>query len=296
MESASPANGPVSPPDNLVEGEVPNESEQWLDLNRRRNAREASAVIQGQLLQYKVLSPHPHKGGGKRGEISDFSPAARLRMIKAFHTINWSEHARPIFITLTYPDHLCRTSKDERNLHRKVMARHLERLTGTTVPAAWRVEWEVRKSGQWRGLPAPHHHWLVFRHRFIHRDDVNALWALTIGATRYVRTETKGLDKSEAAQLYLAKYISKHACPLSLVIGAYGRKLGKQYGWLRQEEIPKYNPVEFARIDNETRRRIAALADEQLPWLVSGVDQSFTLMGRTALDAARILRGERLDE
>ena len=272
------------------------EDDDWVDLNRRRNRREASATVQGELLKYTVLDPGPRKGGGKRKVIRNFSPGSRLRMLKAFHTINWEANYPPIFITLTYPDDLCHTDKDQRAMHRSVMARHLERITGTTVPAAWRVEWEVRKSGRWTGLPVAHHHWLVFRHRWIHRDDVNAAWRKTIGETVYARTQTKRLDKRKAAQLYLAKYISKNACSCSLVNAAYHNSIGRQYGWLRPEEIPKHTSLEFSRLDNETRRRITQLADEQLPWLPSGTDQSFTLMGQTAIDAGRILQGECLDE
>lgn len=270
-------------------------TDEWIDLSRRRCRREATATVQGELLTYKVLDPSPRKGGGQRGVIRDFSPASRLRMLKAFHTIDWNETYRPIFITLTYPDDLCMTDKDNRAVHRSVMARHLERITGRSVPAAWRVEWEVRKSGKWKWWPVAHHHWLVFGHRFIDCREVNRLWKETIGHDGYCRTETKRLDKRKAAQLYLAKYISKNACACSLVIGAYHNSVGRQYGWLRREEVPKHNSVEFAKIDADTRRKITRLAEEQLPWLPSGTDQSFTLMGQAAVDAGRILHGECLD-
>ena len=276
-------------------GVHPRTHEEWEEFYERCNNPHVSCTVQGQLLTYKVRRPSLIAPGARRGAIRDFSPASRLRMLKRFCAINWDGPWRPIFITLTYPDERAYTTRDQRNIHRKVMARHLEALTGREMPAAWRVEWAIRKKGFWSGVPCPHHHWLVFGHRFIHRDDVNALWRKTIGWDDYCRTETKAVDKHGCTQMYMAKYISKDAVPLSLVNAAYQNRIGRQYGWLRKAQIPWHDERTHSEVSQAQRDTLMQLANEQLPWLSEGWEESFTLMGKAAEDASKILEVNTLD-
>lgn len=261
------------------------------DAERRLKDRpiSASVSLQGKLLTYKIHHHRTGKVGAKRGDITEFSAAARLRMLKDFHRIDWQAGPDPLFVTLTYPDEHATPDKDTRNIHKKVFARHLERITRRHVGAAWRVEWVERKSGDLIGMPAPHWHLLVFGEQFIHHELINSAWKKTIGESTYVRTEIKRVDETGAVQLYMAKYIAKDALPLSLVIAAYGHKLGKAYGWLRREEIPWHPETVHPTLSDRHRRELSTLAVENLPFPLEGLEQSFTLMGDLALDGARIL-------
>jgi len=273
----------------------PKTPEEWESFFRRCHAPQVSATVTGKLLECKVKRPSLRFIGGQRGIIREFSPAARLRMLKKFHTVDFDASHKPLFITLTYPDDCCYQDRDSRKVHRMVMARHLERITGKNVPGAWRVEWEVRKSGFWSGVPMAHMHWLIFRHRYIDKDDLRDAWRKTIGASGHVSTHIEAVNKSDAVKMYMAKYISADACDCSLVIAAYRNSVGRQYGWLRHREIPYHEKVDHPTLTLAQQKDLRRLADEQLPWLREGWQESFTLMGQSAVDAGRVLQGDELD-
>lgn len=256
----------------------------------------ASCTLQGNLLTYKIHHHTTGRCGAKRGEITDFSRAARLRMLKDMHRIDFASGPLPLFITLTYPDELAAPDLDTRNLHRKIFARHLERILERRVGAAWRVEWVDRKSGARVGQYCPHWHLLVFGIRFIPYQEVNDIWKKTIGWDDYVRTEIQRVDQTGAINLYMAKYVSKEAVPLSLVIAAYQSKMGRAYGWLRKSEIPLCRETHVPTLSDDQRRDLSALAVERLPLPVEGLEQSFTLMGDNLGEAAKILGGDHLTE
>jgi len=270
--------------------------EREAETRRQETPISASCTLQGKLLTYKIHHLRTAKVGAKRGDITDFSRAARLRMLKDFHRIDFTAGPDPLFITLTYPDRLATPDLDERNIHRKVFARHLERITGRRVGAAWRVEWVQRKSGDLIGLPCPHWHLLVFNEQYIHHEKINEAWASTIGENDYVRTEIKRVDERGAVQLYMAKYIAKDALPLSLVIAAYQNKLGRAYGWLRKDEIPWHPEQAHPSLSDRQRRDLMTLAVENLPLPMEGLEQSFSLMGEEAEKAAQILQGNPLTD
>lgn len=255
----------------------------------------ASATIQGNCLEYKVFEERSAPKGGKRGMITDFSPAARLRMLKHFQKIDFKNHVEPLFMTLTYPDDLAETTHAERNVHRKVMARHLERLTEARICAAWRIEWVARKTGKLIGQYCPHWHWLIFRQSFIHYQDVNSLWKHTIGWKDYCRTEIQRVHRDDCVPLYMAKYISKDAVCPSLVIAAKQSRIGRQYGWLRKRDLPMCPLALRCTLPDSDRDALTKLAVESLPWMIEGQESSFTLFGAKAEDARKIIDGEILD-
>jgi len=256
----------------------------------------ASVSIQGSVVEYKVHNRKSVAPAGKRSSIKDFSPGARLRMLKTFQKINFVDHPEPLFMTLTYPDELALPDLAKRNIHRKVMARHLERLTGAAIPAAWRVEWMPRQTGSIIGTIAPHWHWLIFKHRFIDFRDINAAWKKTIGYNGTVITDIRAVDQYSCIHMYMAKYISKEAVSCSLVIAAYQNRIGRQYGWLRKGEIPMCTEHRQGRLSRADRDALTSMASERLPWVSEGQEQSFTLFGDAAEDARKILTGETLDE
>lgn len=255
-----------------------------------------NATIQGGVCEFTSKPRHSKVRGDKRGAITDFSPGARLRMLKHFYRINFDEIPKPLFMTLTYPDPVATPDLDTRNMHRAHMARRLERITGKHVAAAWRVEWKPRLSGDMIDHVCPHWHWLILGQKYISMHKVNEAWKETIGWQDYCRTEIKAVDKVAVIPLYMAKYISKEAVPLSLVNAAYHTKLGRQYGWLRKDEIPLHPKHAYHRLSDAQRDAMTSLAEEMLPWYDERFGSSFTLLGQAAQDFRKIVDGESLDD
>ncbi len=97
-------------------------------------------------------------GGGERGIVTGFSSASRRRLMRLIASLE--REARPIFVTMTYPDifpdDLARWKRDI-----DVFGKRMARM----YPQAgflWRVEFKERKSGVSAGKMAPHFHLLVF--------------------------------------------------------------------------------------------------------------------------------------
>lgn len=252
--------------------------------------------VQGNAAEYKLIYNRTAKRSrGDRKQVKDFSPRARLAMLKHFHRIDFEHYVRPLFITLTYPDEWAQPTYDQRITHRKIFARKLEKLTGRTVPAAWRLEWMPRKSGKLIGIPCPHWHLLVFRHTFIPYEEINLAWRQTIHCwNHYCRTEIKRCWDETGIQEYIAKYVSKEALPLSLVIPTIQDRLGNQCGWLRKKEIPTYPVKHYGPLTEAQRRLITSIAAETLYWLPEGIEESYTLFGAAARDARKICEGKPL--
>ena len=255
----------------------------------------ASVTIQGSVLEFKSFFRKSKAPNAKRGTIKDLSPGARLRMLKHFQKIDFANYPAPLFLTMTYPDEKDPPSLTERNLHRQHFHRRLESIAGREIPLAWRVEWQDRKSGERQGTVYPHWHWLLFKQDFLPWKRVRNAWKDTIRCDVDPITDIRVVDKASAIQLYMAKYISKEAVSPSLVIAAYHTKLGRQYGWLRKNGIPLQNRHIYCRLTQAQRDKMMAIANDQLPWISEGIEQSFTLFGERAGDAVKILDGKRLD-
>lgn len=265
---------------------------QWADhRDTRDNVPCVSVTIQGKLLEYKFKQHYQGDIGGTRKEITSFSDAARLRMIKHLYRCKFDPTKLPLFVTLTYPDECAYNRIADRNIHRKVFARHLERLMGKPVPAAWRLEWTIRQSGFWAGCIVPHWHLLIWRIGFIPYQEINRLWAKTIGHEGHVQTDIQRMDKRGGVQGYMAKYISKEAVPHSLVFAAYQNSIGRQYGWLRKALIPLHDRKHHDAICGDQIDAVVDLADQMVPWARLDERTSFSLFGEAPQDFDKILRG-----
>ena len=91
-------------------------------------------------------------GGGRRGEIREFSKASRRRLMKLINTINRGKIQKPYFVTLTYPS-TWPTSARTWKAHLRALRERIKRKYGK-VPAIWRLEFQKRG--------APHFHLLLW--------------------------------------------------------------------------------------------------------------------------------------
>ena len=101
------------------------------------------------------------RGKGKsapRGEIREFTPAARRRMMEMMAKVERA--AVPFFVTLTYPDDFPLYREDYKG-HLEAFCDRLERRwPGMAV--IWKLEFKERKSGENVGKIAPHYHLFVY--------------------------------------------------------------------------------------------------------------------------------------
>ncbi len=116
-----------------------------------------------------------------RGEITEFTAAARRRMLQMMAKVEQS--AVPFFVTLTYPDNF--------PLYRADYKRHLEnffdRLQRRWPGAAviWKLEFKERKSGRNKGKIAPHYHLFVYgvQWAFDYKDEAGTSFGLRLETT-----------------------------------------------------------------------------------------------------------------
>lgn len=101
---------------------------------------------------------HDHSGGGTRGQITEFSAASRLRLLRLMCQLRPGKQDI-YFFTLTYSDDYT----NDGQVWKRDLDRFLDRLS-YHFPASWclwRMEFQTRKSGDRLGEIAPHFHILV---------------------------------------------------------------------------------------------------------------------------------------
>jgi len=97
-------------------------------------------------------------GCGPRGEIVEFTPASRRRMLELLAKVE--QAAVPLAFTLTYPDNFPLYREDYKGHLEAFCDRMQRRWPGAAV--IWKLEFKERQSGTNKGKIAPHYHLLVF--------------------------------------------------------------------------------------------------------------------------------------
>lgn len=196
-------------------------------------------IQQGNLIQLKHYHKVPEKMPTvRRGEVRDFTPAARLRMLKMLARMDWGKIADSQFVTLTYPDANWEAPYQGRTQQRSQFIRWAESEMGKPTPMLWRIEWKARKSGERIGEVAPHIHFVMLGADGIDPVGVNKTWTKIIGANQFVQTDVETCDRSKAPAMYVAKYAAKASSPL-LDNGAYlNNSTGRHWGVTRKNMIP----------------------------------------------------------
>jgi hypothetical protein len=256
-----------------------------------------SLAIQGKLLQVKHHFPHQQPAAAaRRSQITAFTYAARLRLLKLIATIDWHAVQTSLFVTLTYPDEVAEPDLKTRNKHRYLFHRSLEAYLQKEIAVLWKIEWKPRLSGSLKGTHCPHWHLLLFSCRYISYAKINLVWRQTIGHEGYVRTEIKRALGEEAAGMYIAKYLSKQTCDASLVYAAYHNCGGRHWGILRKDRIPRAVRHVITDLTPAEEAFLLGFADENLYGNYAMGRQSFTLIGQLAVDAGGYFLKKRLTD
>lgn len=149
-------------------------------------------------------------GGGSRGEVTGFSSASRRRLMRLIASLE--REARPIFVTLTYPD-MFSDSLDEWKRDIDVFGKRLARK----YPQAgflWRIEFKERQSGGSLGRVAPHFHLLVYgaSYRELLQWVPDAWWKVVAsGDEDHLKagTRVERIYSLGGIMRYVGKYIAK---------------------------------------------------------------------------------------
>jgi len=142
-------------------------------------------------------------GGGRRGEIKDFSHQSQRRMLDFFNKLPRAYRSQALFITLTYPREF---SPDRRDWKRDldVFFKRFARRFPDAV-SLWKLEFQRRG--------APHFHVLVWGCDFVPVGWLSRVWYNVVGSDdpRHLAagTQVQEVRNEENAVAYLFKYIVK---------------------------------------------------------------------------------------
>lgn len=251
---------------------------------------------QGSLLSWKVRQPYIPVTPPKRGPITRFTDACRMRMLRFIATIDWLKTGKCLFMTLTYPDDVVHESYARLQKQKDLMQERIETHLGRHNPAMWRLEWKPRLTGRYIGQAEPHWHWILFGTKWIDKEWVNSSWKEVIGWTGYNRTEVKGMKNKKQVGYYVSKYSAK--VDSSLVNDPYHRTIpsGRQWGKLREPLIHRHTAFEVLLPDSELTGFARDYWIDRRKREPKWENPSFTCLGPLAEEIGQIVFGCSLDE
>jgi|SRR5215208_3645294 len=224
--------------------------------------------------------------------IREFSPGARLRLLKNIAIIDWDKIPKGLFVTLTYPDDCAKCNPNVSTMHRSWFMRDIENHLQVKVPSLWRREMQRRKSGVYKGKYVQHFHLCLFTSRYLSKETIRETWRKIIGAEGPLCTDVKRMRSGEHAAFYLAKYLSKRKNNPSLDDDLHLNNPGRAWGWTRKHlipiEEPRYlsnlTPVQINNLMKEARRMRKVKPEWSTP--------SITLLGKNADKITELIRCE----
>jgi len=243
--------------------------------------------------QGREFNPPPR---GERGEIGDFSRAARKRLLVFMARIDWSLWRRGSFVTFGYPDDVVFRSKDDLNDDRYLLHRWIEEYTCKHVQGIWRTEWEPRKSGEWYGYRCPHHHWLLLNCEYIPFLKLREKWQSIIASKIDPSVRIKRVNDPKHAGHYIGKYVAKLPETTRLGIPPYLNKPGRHYGFFWKDEIPLCDAKQFKLYDPALMILLEELAAVELSWINPGEGYSFDVFGEKSLQIRQAIVDFGLDK
>jgi hypothetical protein len=111
-----------------------NAKTRWYGVRYSGRLIELQTTLDGQSVQ---------KGGGTRGDVTEFTWASRRRLLKLIGSVSWAVVGEKWFVTLSYPDDFptdCRVAK----AHLKAFRKAFERAYGRSAVAVWKMEFQGR--------------------------------------------------------------------------------------------------------------------------------------------------------
>lgn len=211
-------------------------------------------------------------GGGARGLVTGFSSASRRRLMRLMASLE--RQARPVFVTMTYPDAFVDEParwKRDLDVFGKRLARKFP-LTGFL----WRIEFKERRTGSKAGKVAPHFHLLVYGAGY--RDLlkwVSGVWWEVVGSRDQdhltVGTRVERIYSWGGILRYVGKYIAKvDEYPLDWQGKAWGVIGRKRLPWA-VEVVIGLSVIESVKLVRLGRRMIKAKGrtfSHGLTWIV----------------------------
>ncbi len=210
-------------------------------------------IAQGSLLTLKFAHPGLYAGrkAPRRGKVTIYSRKSRIRLLKRFCELEIAQ-AKPVFITMTYPDEYPDPQTARRHLD-NFLKRLRRRFPGAPVSGIWRLEWQQRG--------APHFHLLLFHLPFWHKSEVQAAWNEVIHADGSTFTRIEAIKSWRQGMYYVAKYMGKvsdgahsgfiHRPYLTdtLIVhpqtGAILDRIGRYWGVFQRADLPYAEKIEI---------------------------------------------------
>lgn len=209
---------------------------------------------QGNLLEVRRVVNHSHvPTEAKRGKIVGFTNASRLRMLRLIATIDWQAIPECQFITLTYPDANVNRTYKQRTQDRWLLTKSLEEFKGHLIPTLWRVEWQPRQSGEFRGQLKPHLHIVACFASQILRKDLRQMWKKATGIPTWCSVDSRPAKSPEHGAKYAAKYAAKAPTLDHLDNNAYLETHGRAWGTTRRQLIPRCPESWIRDMNSESR-------------------------------------------
>lgn len=253
-------------------------------------------VWQGDLCVWQVRAPpRPPRPVARRGEVVQFTPASRFRMLKTISTIDWMVADICYFVTITYPDEYFGMGMKLMGQYRHVFWRHLERWAGRRVCGLWRTEWVPRKSGRWMGQLMPHHHLIVFGSPDLDAEVVRGWWASALQWRRYVDVSVKYMVSPRQVGYYVAKYCGKVDHSLLGIASYLNNPTGRQWGLHRRTVLPTHPRYLMTMYNTRLAEDLRLSALDGRPHINEWGGQSFTLLGESGRNVGEHLWGVLID-
>lgn len=275
----------------------------------------ATIEFQGSLVKAKPHNPWNKKyapGSPTRGNVTEFSPKSRGRMLEKVARLDEAEKVD--FITLTFDDDSIPHNSVELQSHLRAFWEYLRRHHPDSS-ALWRIELKVRQSGRYKGHIAPHVHMLIwgasFRRpdypghkysgevcdeftRIVFRDRPDRLADYDKGYR--LRTDYKELKGNRGVMYYVSKYCAKVENPFAsqdaiLVYLPYSHE-GRFWGVFQENKLP-FAHLTIVTLEDDSwvyGQFKAECAGEYYPLNFYGDYQGFKLFTEDANDYLLLVR------
>lgn len=239
-------------------------------------------TIQGNCVIASVRGFTPTQAAGARGDVWDFSPRSRFRLLKLIHQTDWQRFDNWCFITWGFPDEVYHGHEVSSSEHWRAFSRVVTRRHGN-VPILWRREWVRRKSGVREGEYAPHFHGLTPLPWSVNALELERILRAQWKIDEHLDVDCRSVWDTDHAAVYVAKYVSKEGVRSSWFSAINAPKFGRSWGIVNRKQWP-WHPLRKVVFDNEEQwLQIKEEAGRRYGNVSQDPSTGFTLIGQNAL-------------